>query len=287
MRICLVTCRAYPTLSSSDALYARALEDRGCDVLPLPWNLTPIADFSAGDAIVLRATWDAPDDMAGFERWCKAVETFGRPIFNSPVLACWNNDKRTLLEFGACGIAIPQTIPLDNDTNVDEALSRLQGEWAVIKPCWGGSGAGVERIRSTDAPAVAAARARLNRPFMLQEYLPEIENGELSFVLIQGRLAHAILKRPKPDEFRINSKYEPLAPMHVTPSDALVDDAEAVLRKVLPEAPLYARVDGIERRGRLICTEVELTDPSLYMDIVPGTAHLLADATLAAINATC
>jgi glutathione synthase/RimK-type ligase-like ATP-grasp enzyme len=144
MRIGLVTCRSYPTLSASDAEYARALQARNCLVKVLPWNATPLAAFADNDALVLRATWD---DIQGFERWCRDIGELGLAVFNSLALACWDNDKRTLVEFGRRGVAIPKTVTLVDDTPPDAAFLELGCEWAVLKPCWGGSGTGVERIR--------------------------------------------------------------------------------------------------------------------------------------------
>jgi hypothetical protein len=112
----------------------------------------------------------------------------------------------------------------------------------------------------------------------MQEYLPEIADGEFSFVFVGGRLTHTV--RPAEGEFRVNSGYCPLPRHVVEPPRALVDDAYAVL-DAIGEPTLYARIDGVGRRGRLICIEVELTDPSLYMELQPQAALALARETMA------
>ena len=60
-------------------------------------------------------------------------------------------------------------------------------------------------------------------------------------------------------------------------------DELAVLRTVR-QSTLYARIDGIVRDQRLICTEIELADPSLYMQAHPPTADLVARATIDAVR---
>jgi len=120
---------------------------------------------------------------------------------------------------------------------------------------------------------------------MLQEFLPEIEAGELSFVFVRGQFAHPVLKRPARGEFRVNSQFRPLKPVRADPSRTLISDGAAVVALLEHAVPLYTRIDGVIGQERLICTEVELCDPSLFMDIVPNTAHLLADATIEAIRA--
>lgn len=282
MRIAIATCREYPALNASDAVYAAALEALGCTVSVLGWNTATLADFAAHDAIVIRATWDYPDDMPGFDVWLLALETLGPAVFNTPALMRWNDDKRCLLDLGAKGVAIPKTVPLDGGLTLQEALEQVGGDRAVLKPSWGGSGVGVALVTGADA-AVTLARlqAENGRDYMVQEFLPEIAEGELSFVFIAGDYAHTVLKLPAEGEFRVNTQYQPLPPVPHAPSRQLLADAVRVLEATAAPT-LYARVDGIARFGRLVCTELEVTEPNLYMDVVPETAVLMAQATVAA-----
>lgn len=284
MRIAIATCREYPALNASDALYAAALETLGCTVSVLGWNTAALADFAAHDGIVVRATWDYPDDMPGFDAWLRALETLGPAVFNAPALMRWNDDKRCLIDLGAKGVAIPKTVPLDGGLTLHEALEQVGGDRAVLKPSWGGSGVGVVLVGEADAAAtLARLQAENGRDYMVQEFLPEIAEGELSFVFIAGSYAHTVLKLPAEGEFRVNTQYQPPPPVPHAPSRQLLADATRVLEAA--GAPtLYARVDGIARFGRLICTELEVTEPNLYMDTVPETAVLMAQATVAAVR---
>lgn len=281
MRIGIATCRAYPALYSSDTLYAAALERLGCSVDVLEWNAAQLDAFGRCDAIVIRATWDYQDDMSGFDHWLDQLETLRRPVFNTPALMRWNNDKRCLLDLARKGVAIPATIPLVGPDSLDEAIRRIDGDHIVLKPCWGGGGIGVDLAPREAAAAVLdrLTAATGGRAFMVQEYLPEIADGELSFVFVAGRHAHTVLKRPAAGEFRVNGRYSPPPPVPYRAADRLVADATAALAAVGSET-LYARIDGVVRNDRLICTEIELTEPTLYMDVVPETAPLFAEATL-------
>lgn len=282
--VCLVTCRAYPTLSASDVLYAKALEALGCRVAVHPWNATPFSKFLEHDVLVLRATWDAPEDISGFMAWLDRIEREGPFTLNRPPLAGSNIDKRSIMKLGEKGNRLPRTVLLTGSICAQDAMDTLDASVAVLKPCWGGDGVGVEKVtRETGDASAARLHAQLGRPLMIQEYLPEIEKGEFSFVFVGGSLAHVVLKRPAPGEFRVNSRFAPPRREVVEPTRDLRSDASAVLHAV-GEPTLYARIDGVERGGRLICTEVELTDPSLYLDLVPSTAHLLAEATTAAVR---
>jgi hypothetical protein len=49
---------------------------------------------------------------------------------------------------------------------------------------------------------------------------------------------------------------------------------------LLPQTPLYARVDGLVRPGGFMLMEMELIDPYLYLEYVPGSADRMARALL-------
>ena len=42
---------------------------------------------------------------------------------------------------------------------------------------------------------------------IVQEYVPEIHRGEISVVLFNNRISHAVLKVPMEGEYRVNWKY--------------------------------------------------------------------------------
>jgi hypothetical protein len=60
----------------------------------------------------------------------------------------------------------------------------------------------------------------------------------------------------------------------------VVEEMTAVL-ELLPERPLYARIDGLLRGGReFVLMEVEVNEPGLGLDLAPGSADRFADALL-------
>ena len=50
----------------------------------------------------------------------------------------------------------------------------------------------------------------------------------------------------------------------------------AVVTEILGSELVYARVDMHAPRGRAVVSEVEVTEPGLYLDLVPGNAGRLA-----------
>lgn len=280
--IIIVTCDAWPALFASDQTFRAALEAKGASVIVAPWQA---ADFwqTAGDAdaIVVRAAWDYPLHVDRFHGWLECAGQSQTPVMNAPTLMRWNADKRYVLDLARRGVPTPATILIGQPSQAEEAFTELGADVAVIKPCHGASGRGVEKVNRASALAYLETNGGQGRSFLLQEMLPEIAAGELSFVFIGGRFAHAVRKIPAPGEFRVNSAFGPASNQLAVVSPGLVEQAASILAR-LPSIPTYARIDCIERGNQLICLEAEVIEPSLFMHLHPPTADRLAAAVLGA-----
>jgi glutathione synthase/RimK-type ligase-like ATP-grasp enzyme len=105
-----------------------------------------------------------------------------------------------------------------------------------------------------------------------------IEHGELAGVFFDGPFSHGLRRLPAPGEFRVNSQYGGRMEAATLP-DVVVQEVGAVL-DLLPAPALYARVDGLATGAHFTLTEVEVNEPALGMDLVPGSADRSADAVL-------
>ncbi|MEM1315818.1 MAG: hypothetical protein AAGI51_14770 [Pseudomonadota bacterium] len=283
-KVAIATGRRNTALNPSNLSYAKALGAAGAEVLTLRWNADPRSSFQAADAVVLRQTWDYQYDPSGFAAWAIGLEAQGTPLMNPAASAIWNNDKRTLLDLADEEVAVPATADL-TELGPEAAMEAVGGDAFVIKPAVGGSGQGVVRSDRAGLTAAieASGREAPGRPLMLQAFLPEIRDGEWSLCWIDGAFSHAVRLVPVEGEFRVNSRFG-ASREALDPPEAARRSAEALLRRV-PWRWLYARVDGVMRDGAFVVTELELTDPELYLALVPGSAERLAAATVARIEA--
>jgi glutathione synthase/RimK-type ligase-like ATP-grasp enzyme len=277
----LVTCTTWPDLSESDRCYAEALAAHGITVTDAPWN-GPFEPFAGADVVVLRSNWDYHHQLDDFSSWLDRVTATGAQLFNPAELVRWNLDKRYLLDLAARGAATPITHIVPPDA---EAVSRVLDErgWAqaVLKPSIGASGHNVQLIGHGDDVAGALAGTGLaaaGREVMVQEFMPEISGGELAVVFFDGKSSHVFRRTPAEGEFRVNSQYQGVVGPTEAP-EAVIAQARAVL-DLLPEMPLYARVDGLVRDGRFIVMELELNEPGLRLQDAPGSGKMFAEATV-------
>lgn len=277
--IVLATSRESPDTTASDRLYAAALERHGCRVAAAPWD-GPREAFTGADAVVLRSTWGYYRALDAFRDWTEATAAATR-LFNPIGLVRWNLRKDYIGKLAAAGVRVPRSFVVACDTAAIERVFAETGwDRAVVKPASGASGHSVELVeRGTLAQQVAGLSGEARAVgVVVQEFLPEIAEGELSLVYFDGVFSHAIRKRPPPGEFRSNSRYGPARSAEVPPSEVAGQGADCLA--ALPEMPLYARVDGVVRAGTLIVIEVEVLEPALFMEFDPASAERFAGATL-------
>ncbi len=277
--IVLATAADDPGITESDRLYADALERRGCRVTGAPWD-GPSDGFASADAVILRSTWGYYRALDAFRAWTEQVAATTR-LFNPIELVRWNLRKDYVGKLEASGVRVPKSFVVACDAAaVGKVFADTGWERAVVKPASGASGYSVELLQRATLGAQVAGLSDEARAagVVVQEFLPEIADGELSLVYFDGAFSHAIRKRPPPGEFRSNSRYGPTRTAETPPFE--VTQQGAACLATLPARPLYARVDGVVRDGVLIVIEVEVLEPALFMEFDPPSAERFAEATL-------
>lgn len=272
--IVVATCRANPDLSAGNAHYADALRDKGATVSVRAWNADPIEAFVQADAVILRQTWDYMTDPGGFAAWAARAERLGAQLIHDARTIIWNNDKRTISELAAANIQVPITVPIHDTQWPDQ----VQGDRVVLKPVFGGDGVGVRlATRETYFDAVSGALAEAaGRPFLAQEFLPEIADGEIKMSCL-GDAAVLSVRVPAKDGFA--QWTDESGAQVIDPPASAVASVRAIADWY--DTPLHMyRVDGVMRGAEFIMTELELTDPSLHLQHSPEIASVFAEATL-------
>jgi len=278
VNVVFATCDQNPLLTADDQVLADALNVRGVDVTPIPWTeLDPYAILDA-PPILLRSTWDYHRMPTMFLSWLRALEDSGRRCWNPPAVARGNVDKIYLQALESAGIAIPRTHWLDrvDGDAIDAALRETGWPRAVLKPRIAATAYGtflIERGQLLAGDDLAPARAS---GALLQEVIPEIiERGEMSLAYFGGAFSHAVVKRAKAGDFRVQKDFGGRVDA-ITPSATAIAFADTVMAQV-PATCLYARVDLVETARGPLLMELELIEPELYFLYVPEAANRIAD----------
>jgi len=207
-------------------------------------------------------------------------------LFNEFDVLKWNSDKSYLEDLEKSGAPVIRTLYVNaaTESSVHNAMETLNAEKVVIKPVIGG-GAWRQSLYHKDD--VFPDRESLPpQSAMIQAFLPSVQSeGEYSFIYFGGQFSHAVLKRAKSGDYRIQSVFGGTEETY-TPSSAERANAREIL-DALDFIPLYARVDLLRGNdGQLKLIELELLEPYLYLAHAPGDgaenkgAQKLASAVL-------
>jgi glutathione synthase/RimK-type ligase-like ATP-grasp enzyme len=112
--------------------------------------------------------------------------------------------------------------------------------------------------------------------FIVQPFVEEIVAGEWSLVFFGGTFSHAVIKRPREGDFRVQDDFGGRAELVRAPG-TLVSTAACVLA-CAPGSSIYARVDGVETSAGFVLLELELVEPHLFLALAPGAPARFADA---------
>ena len=278
-RIAVATARSVVPRSDDDAALASALHAVGVEATILSWDDAD-ADWSAFAAVVVRSCWDYHLDPDRFLGWLGELERFGIRVWNDPATIRWNHSKTYLRELAEAGVTTVPTRWVERRTSEPLAAIIADAGWddVVVKPAVSASAHRTWRSRRGAPDHEREFRLLVEAgPVLVQPFMESVvREGEWSFVFIDGRYSHAVLKAPAAGDFRVQESHGGSSRL-AEPPQALVADAMAALAAGPPGA-LYARVDGCVERGRLHLMELELIEPYLFLSIAPGAAGRLASA---------
>jgi hypothetical protein len=278
-------------------LIVGALAERGVDGRVIDWR-DPSADYSGLDLVLIKSPWDYAPRAAEFLAWLAKAEALA-PVLNHPELVRWNLDKTYLAALAARGVAVCPTEFCGRIEDVQAALAAAAGQ-VVLKPSVSAASADTGLFDPDDRAAMRLAEQIFaqGKVVMVQPAIPSVATvGERSLIHFDAEFVHAIVKGPllALGGGLLGGEYQETITVADAPDDerelarsALASVDSIFAGRGLPDAcpPLYARVDiAREASGRPVLMELELFEPSYFLDLVPGVEHRFADAVLARLRA--
>ncbi len=262
-----------------DRLVQSALENRGLRVNRINWD-HPEVDWSDSRYLMFRSTWDYFNRFPEFERWLESVKNQTSMINPYPVVR-WNLDKHYLQELAEKGMPIPPTRFMEKGKArpLRDLLAESGWKELILKPVVSGAARHTYRISAETCDQYEEVFRRLlaKEPMMIQEFQQLVlDKGEVSFVVIGGTFTHAMLKKAKSGDFRVQDDFGgKLHPYKASREEiAFAEEVVSCCR----QQPLFARVDAIwDNHKRLVISELELIEPELWFRFNPGAADILAE----------
>ncbi len=262
-----------------DFLVLEALRQEDLNVTRLAWDAK--FDWSSTKSVLFRTTWDYFDRFEEFSKWLEKV-TKQTILFNSEQIIRWNIDKHYLNDLKRHGVPIAESYFIEKGSlkTLKEIHNQLGWTETVLKPCISGAARHTYKLnRETLQTHEAIFKELINtESLMLQPFQHHIvSRGEISMMVFNGQFTHAILKKAKAGDFRVQDDFG--GSVHdYQPTKEEINFAENAVNACL-ELPIYARVDiFMDNDNQIALSELELIEPELWFRHCPEAANVLAKA---------
>lgn len=268
-RVAVATCLAWPGLDDDGPELLAALAAQGLDVDVRAWDSD--TDWAAYDLVVIRTTWDYWDRHEEYLAWTRSVPR----LANAAEVVAWNTDKTYLRRLEAAGIPVVPTTwiePGEAFTSPDHAF--------VVKPSVSAGARDTAAYEAGDPAAVshvADLHAR-GKTVMVQPYIAAVDtSGETAVLLFDGEVSHGARKSAVLTVGEGEAEIGSWSMTATEPTDAEKELAQRVVEVAQSwgQDLLYARVDLLP--GPVVI-ELEVTEPSLFLGLAPGSATRYAQA---------
>ena len=268
--VLLATCTDLPDGEPGGAALLEACAAAGITTQWVAWD-DPSVDWSSAP-VAARATWDYHHRLDEFLEWARSVPR----LLNGADVFAWNTDKSYLVELQEAGLPVVPSIVAPNAVALADALSRF--ETPVLKPTVAAGGMGLHVI----APDSMLSDIG-EPPWLVQPLIESVRTtGEISIFVFGGEPVAQLQKTPAAGEVRVNEEHGgtitavPLDPELAATARSVVQAVESLKDFSLS----YARVDLMSYDDRWVLSELEVTEPGMYLDVAPGNAELFVERCL-------
>ena len=288
--ITLLTCRAYykpdnitPYIQNillEQELLKSAFEAQGLKVDITYWD-NPSYEWQQTKSVLFRTVWDYFERFDEFWDWLEQVKTKTR-LINSYELIKWNIDKHYLRDLKNNGIQVVPTYFADRGNNISLKEIANLNDWKhiVIKPAISASAFNTYKITNDEIEQKEQLFHELlqTHDMLVQPFFPTIsELGEASLMVFGGKFTHAILKKAKAGDFRVQDDFG--GTVHdYNPTQEEIKFAEKVFQSCT-SLPIYGRVDIVwDSNKHIYLSELEIIEPELWIRNRPESANKIAEA---------
>ncbi len=269
MKIALLSCKNWPDVLEKERAFATEFP-KSMNAEVVIWN-DPSVNWADYNYLIFRSVWDYFEMPKQFDAWLDVIESQHIKTLNPLPIIKRNQHKFYLQDLERQGIDIIPTVFIPKNTGLDLSFL-IDNNWdkAIIKPAVSGGSYLTRLFSQSEIEEIAEEYASfaLENDLLVQPFMSEIQDmGELSLLFFQGKFSHAILKKPKKGDFRVQSQFGGQY-QAFEPDATLLATAQNILDTFDSEL-LYARVDGILKNGQFLLMELELIEPDLYFDYHP------------------
>ncbi len=260
-----------------DGLVQAELEALNISCRRIAWDDS--CDLSGFRFALFRTTWNYFDELSSFvnflKKWSPIVS-----FINPYQQILWNLNKKYLLELAMLGVNITETeiVTKSNYVTLKNICQKRNWKNIVIKPCVSAAAWQTHHIKEVQINNSEKLFYELveKQNMIVQEFQNNIQSfGELSLMIIGGKYSHAVLKKAKIGDFRVQDDFGGSVETYLANKQE-IDFAEKTI-SLLPFHPIYARVDIIvDNQNKLALSELEIIEPEMWFRLSESSVKKLA-----------
>ena len=269
-----------------DQILIDALLSNQIKVIRKAWD-DKYFDWSKTKYAIFRTTWDYFEKFEEFFSWIKRTKEKTRFI-NSSNIIHWNINKKYLIDLEKKGINIASTkfIKKGSKTSISSLLKKTKWKEAIIKPAVSGAARHTYKVTSKNYLKYEKIFNQLikKESMLFQIFLKNIiVKGEISLIFIGSIFTHAVIKKAKTGDFRVQDDHGGTVEVYNPTKKEIIFGKKCL--NALPFKTMYARVDIInDNKNQPSISEVELIEPELWFRNYPKAAQELAKKIAMKIN---
>lgn len=270
-RIAIVSCDKWKNKVKEDILLKIELNKKLIDVDIISWQDKSI-DYKKYDALIIRSIWGYQDYIKSFIEWLNSLND-NIKVFNNTNIILSNLNKYEQFK-----ILDENKIPhiettFINKENLDD-IKKIYDKHKdiVIKPIISGSGNNTfiisDNIKKNNIE-ISEVNEKFNKVLnevnnyiMVQPFIKEIDDGELSIVVIDTKISHAAI--------RYTNIFNNLNLIKIVDLKDLDDKVLKIVNKCMGikeyKDSLYMRIDLVKINDDYKIMELELVEPQLFFE---------------------
>ena len=271
-KIAIVSSDKWINIVKEDILLKIELNNKLIDVDIISWQDKSI-DYSKYDALIIRSIWGYQDYIEEFISWLNMLKNNNIKVFNNVDILLSNLNKYEQFKI------------LDNNNlrHIDtffikkeniNVINSIYKEYKdiVLKPIISGSGNNTyiisDNIKKNNIEIKDVKEKfdkvlnKVNNYIMVQPFVKEINNGELSVVVINNEISHAAIRYTS-----VFNNVNQIRIINVNEIDKKVLDIVKKCQNIKEyKDALYMRVDLVKIDNDYKIMELELVEPQLFFE---------------------
>lgn len=269
-RVAILVSSAWANKVSDDLLLELALLNK--KIYPTLVSYDKPHNYLKYKLVIIRSIWGYEKQIDYFLNLLNELKKNNIPILNDYAIINNNfNKENQILLLEKYNIPIIKTTIIPKNTkDIQSIIEKLFNQELVIKPSISASGNNTYLISNDSTRNNVISLNNINSIYkdinqksslIVQPFIKEIDNGEISLIYINGTYSHAVLRFPH--IFNNKSSVQYLS------KEDLDEEIFTIANKVLAikeyQGNLYERIDFVKIDQQYYIMEIELIEPDLFI----------------------